>query len=59
MAKSVGQVSITVVENLNAYQVLHGAGALSDFIFIATYFAMIFAFDIVAACVAKIITRKK
>jgi len=59
MAKSVSQISITVVENLNAYQVLHGAGALSDFIFIATYFAMIFAFDIVAACVAKIKTRKK
>lgn len=59
MAISVDQAPITIVENLNAYQVLHGAGALSDFIFIAAYSAMIFAFDIVAACVTKIKTRKK
>ena len=59
MAISVDQVSIPVVGNLNAFQVLHGAGALSDFIFIVGYFTMIFAFDIVSACVAKIKTRKE
>jgi membrane protease YdiL (CAAX protease family) len=59
MAISVNQVSIPVVGDLNAFQVLHGAGALSDFIFIVGYFTMIFAFDIVSACVAKIKTRKE
>jgi membrane protease YdiL (CAAX protease family) len=59
MAKSVEQVSSPIVGDLNAYQALHGAAALSDFIFIAGYFAMIFAFDIVTACAVKIKTRKK
>lgn len=59
MAKSVEQVSITIVEDLNAYHALHGAASLSDFIFIAGYFTMIFASDIVTACAAKIKARKK
>ncbi|WP_082547898.1 CPBP family intramembrane glutamic endopeptidase [Massilia sp. Root335] len=59
MALSVGQVSVTIIGDLNAYQVLHGAAALSDFIFIAAYFTMIFAFDIISACAVKIKTRRK
>ena len=59
VALSVNQVSITITADLNTYQVLHGAAALSEFIFIATYFTMIFTFDFGSACVAKIKTRRK
>lgn len=59
MALSVNQVSITITADFNAYQVLHGAVALSEFIFIAAYFTMIFTFDIGAACITKIKTRRK
>jgi len=59
MAISVGQASITIVGDLNAYQLFHGAGSLAHFIFVVGYFTVIFAFDIVTACAVKIKTRKK
>lgn len=59
MAVSVDQASSPLVGGLNAHQVLHGGNALSHFLFIAVYFAMIFIFDIIVACIVKIKSRRK
>lgn len=54
MAKSVEHVSVTFTVGLNAYQVLHGGGALAHFMFIAFYFTALLLYDGVVAGKKKI-----